>query len=389
MPTVAIVAGDASGDLYGSKLLFEIRRLMPETDFWAAGGPHLKNAGAEIVADFSSVSAIGVVQSLKVVPFLWLSFIRILRTRIKKDKTDVLILIDFGAFNRRLGPKARKAGIRTIYFIPPGSWRKIGSIDAKTIKSADLFLTPFQWSAQKLSEAGASANYIGHPLLDIVKTTVQTEQFKKEIGLPSDAQYIALLPGSRKAEIENILPTLLDAAGIINSLQPDLHFLIAAAPSVSKLISKKLNNWRRGWREKIPVQVVENRANDVLAGALAAAVTSGTATLEAAILEVPMVIVYRGTILMHLEKFFRSRVLGKYIGLPNILVDDKVCEELIGKEATSEAVAAEIVRLIRNEKLRNNMKTRFQEVKSLLGEPGALQRAAKLIVEFAELSNKY
>lgn len=385
MPKVAIVAGDASGDLYGSKLIGELRQLISDCDVWAAGGPHLKNAGAQLAADLSQASAIGVVESLKVVPSLYLSFRKVLN-QLKKKKPDVLVLIDFGAFNRRLGLKARKAGIRTVYFIPPGSWRKSNKGAVNIAECADLFLTPFPWSAKELSEAGANAVYTGHPLMDIAKPSVAPRQFRLEMGLAEDAEYVALLPGSRRTEIKYILPSMLGAAEIISDLQPGLHFIIAAAPAVSERVQKTANKWRKGWRERIPLKIVENRTCDVLAGAKAAVVASGTATLEAAIIETPLVVIYRGSRLMILERMLRPRILGKYIALPNILAEDSVCEELIGKEASSEAIAAEIVRLLRNHNLRSKKKCKLKEVKSMLGEPGALRRTAEQIASLLKPS---
>jgi len=380
--SIAVVAGDASGDLYGASLAHALRKIVPDVTIWGAGGPRMEAAKVELVADFSLVSSIGVVESSKTIPSLLISYLR-LRTLIRYRRPDALVVIDFGGFNRRLSGFARRIGVKTVYFIPPGCWRRMNRGTAKTAKCADLFLTPFQWSAERLRVAGANVEYVGHPLLDVVEETrVEKTRFCMEFGLDVDTRIVALLPGSRKAEISHILPVLLDAADIIRGEAERVQFVVAAAPGVFEMVRRGVG--RRAC-DGARVIVIPNRACDTLAAADLALVASGTATLEAAILGTPMVIVYRGSVAMAAEKILRNRVLEDYIGLPNIIAGQGICPELVGKQATGRNIAVEAIRLLEDNSLREETKWNLSKVRSQLGQPGAVRRSAELIAKFAGL----
>ena len=379
MPSIAIVAGDASGDLYGAALAGALNSLMSGALIWGAGGPRMRAAGVDLEADFSLVSSIGLVQSSKVIPKLLVSYLR-LRSLVAGRRPDVLILIDFGGFNRRLSGFAKRICIKTAYFIPPGSWRKQDVGAAKTARCADLFLSPFPWSAENLRAVGANAEYVGHPLLDIVAPTVARDRFLKELGFDDGVATVALLPGSRRAEIAHVLPALLDAADIVSrALEGVVQFVVGAAPSVSEIVRRGVQRWQSATESAARIAVVGNRTYDALSSSNLAIITSGTATLEAAILGTPMVIVYRGSGAMAVERLFRPGVLERHIGLPNIIAGSEICPEIVGGEATGERIAAKSLELLENGTLREEAKWNLNKVKSQLGQPGAVIRSAELI----------
>ena len=339
----------------------------------------MRAAGVDLEADFSLVSSIGLVQSSKVIPKLLVSYLR-LRSLVAARRPDVLILIDFGGFNRRLSGFAKRIGIKTAYFIPPGSWRKKDVGAAKTARCADLFLSPFPWSAENLRAAGANAEYVGHPLLDIVAPTVARDRFLKEIGFDDGVETVALLPGSREAEVAHVLPALLDAADIISrTLEGAVQFVVGAAPSVSEIVRRAVQRQQSATGSAARIVVVGNRTYDALSSSNLAIITSGTATLEAAIIGTPMVIVYRGSGAMAVERLFRPGVLERHIGLPNIIAGSEICPEILGGEATGERIAAKSLELLENGTLREEAKWNLSKVKSQLGQPGAVIRSAELI----------
>ena len=381
MPSIAIVAGDPSGDLYGAAIADALRRLVPDLCVWGAGGPRMKATRVELAADLSLASAIGIAESSKVVPSLLVSYLR-LRSLVARRRPDALVVIDFGAFNRRLAEFARRKGIRTVYFIPPGSWRRTTRSSAATARCADLFLTPFPWSAENLRKVGAVAEYVGHPLLDLAVSTADRHRFLEEVGLDAGGRCVALLPGSRRPEITHILPALLNAADLIVDRMGDVQFVIAAAPAVYEQVLRRLDRRRNGAK----VVTVANRTYDTLASADLALVASGTATLEAAVLGCPMVVVYRGSAPATLEKLLRGRILEKYIGLPNIIAGEGICPELVAREATGERIAAEALRLLDNASSLEEVKWNLSKVKLQLGQPGAVQRSANLIARLAGLT---
>ncbi len=216
MPSVAIVAGEASGDASGAALANELRRLYPGIRIWGAGGTKMRDAGVELAADFSRAGAIGIFESLKLVPWL-IREQKKLKELLLLRNPDVFVPIDFGAFNVPLGKFAREQGIKTVYYFPPGSWRRRPRDHSSLVAASDRIVTPFPWSAEILRNAGADAVWLGHPMLDSIAPKVTREEFLNEVGelvsAVGNKKLIGLLPGSRSHEIDNILPAFLDAGG--------------------------------------------------------------------------------------------------------------------------------------------------------------------------------
>lgn len=356
--TVLLSAGEASGDAVGAHLLREMRSLGFTGEAFAVGSTHLKAARARMLCDSSKWGALGIYQSLKVAPRVYADF-RKIKAWMKSHRPDLVIGIDFGYLNIRLLKLAKRSGARTLYYMPPGSWRK--NKQGKDLpKVADKIATPFEWSAKILREAGADVEWVGHPIVQMAG-----EPF------PGPRQGVAVLPGSRTHEVRNNLPAIAEALEpIAESVGP---IRIALAPTVEGQSVLKL--WQR--TTDVPIELRAGPAIETLKQCHAAIVCSGTATLEAAVARTPMVIVYRGDKIMELEYRIR-RPKFQYIGLPSILLERKVCPELIQWEATPERIGEEIRKLVGDTPERNAQLHAFDELQAVLGPRDSLTRTAEI-----------
>lgn len=374
-PQIFMIAGEASGDLQGAALAVEIAKRLPSGRIWGVGGRRMSEAGVEVEFDSSRWSAIGIAEGIKLVPRLVSVFQR-LKSKLTANPPNLAILIDFGFFNTRLGKILMRSGCAVLYYFPPGSWRRHGDYRS-LLGVADVFVSPYPWSAQQMSQQGLDARFFGHPLLDLVRPQASRTDFCRNVGFETSDRIVALLPGSRQQELVHGLPVLLQAAVRLSESHEGLRFVIPLAQTVdTEMVRSTLA--RLGCAEL--VRVVANMTYDALAHSDAAVVTSGTATLEAAILGAPMVIIYRGSKLTELE----WRLLGrdvKFIGMPNIILDEMICPELIQRDASPDRIAQELERLLFCKSERERMVERLSKVKALLGEPGAVGKTAELAVD--------
>ena len=369
-PSIMIVAGEASGDLQGACLAAELKRIVPTAVIRGVGGRRMREAGIELLFDSSTWGAIGIAEALKLVPRLSLVLSK-LKARLNADPPDVLVLIDFGAFNVRLGKHAHSRGVKVLYYFPPGSWNRDADC-SRLMDIADRVVTPFPWSADGLREAGIRADFFGHPLLDIVKPSLARPEFCERFGFDPERPIIGLLPGSRRQEIAHNLPVQACAARRLSESIPGLQFAIPLAPSVDPDAIRAMVSE--------DIKLLPGMAYDLLAYSRAAVVVSGTATVEAAILGCPMVIVYRGSRLTTLEfKIRRKRI--KFIGMPNIIMDRQICPELTADEVSPERIAGLMLELIPPTPERARMLKDLGEAKGILGSPGAIEKTALAVLE--------
>lgn len=362
-----ISAGEASGDAYGAALVDALREEVgpacAELTIQAVGGPKLRAAGVEIVADSSTWGAIGVVKSLGVgwkVLAGWL----IARRALSRGSPGLLVTIDFGAMNIRLAAVAKRLGWKVLYFIPPGSWRRDRQgIDLPRI--TDAIVTPFSWSADILNGMGANAHWFGHPIKSMARDA-QPLSSQERTG-------VAILPGSRLHEIEQNLPAIAKA---IEGL-PSVVFAVAPTLNLEQLRQRWLALGGRPDDVFTPGDVF-----GVLGRARATIVCSGTATLQAAVAKCPMVVIYRLSKLMKAEGW----VLGmqkklKFISLPNIFLDRPAVPELIGDHASPGAMREKLDELIAESPARAAQLAAFEEIDAMLGPDDCIERTADLMRE--------
>lgn len=375
--TIVCVAGEASGDASCAGLVEALRKQIPQVRFWGIGGRRMAEMGVELLYDSSRWGAVGVVESLRVAPALLLA-LQHLKHRLAHQPPDLLVLVDFGAFNVPLAKWARRRGIKVFYYFPPGSWRRYLPRRNDLPFCTDCIVTPFPWSADLLRRTGANAHFVGHPLLDRLLPTLSEEEFCRQLKLSPTGLHIGVLPGSRRQEVHSLLPVLRRAGELLAEQEPQVQFVLALAPSVpEEMVQRALNGTPIQWR------IAREMTYDVMAHSHLLWCCSGTATLEAAILGTPMIILYRGSRLMEIEYYIRRRSLKlTFIGLPNLIVGRSICPELLQRSATPRNIVAHSLALLPGTDGHRQQREALQEVKSLLGEPGATERAARLLLEY-------
>jgi lipid-A-disaccharide synthase len=368
---ILLVAGEVSGDLHGSHLVEALQRIEPEIQFFGVGGEGLKGRGMKLLYPAQSLSVVGITEvfvKLRTV----LQALRGLKGSLEREKPDLIILIDFPEFNLRLAKIARRRGIPVVYYISPQIWawrpQRIKLI-ARVVKKM-IVLFPFE--VPLYETAGVDVEWVGHPLLDIVKPTLPKEKAFREFGLDPKRRTVGLLPGSRIHEIERLLPPLLASTHLLQKEIPDLQFVIPLAPGISRtILSSQMKNI------SFPVKVVEGFTYDVMNLSDLLIMASGTATLEGAILGKPMIIVYK----VSLPSYWVGRALIRvdHIGLVNLVAEREIAPELIQKDVNPERIADEASRILRDPILSRKMAESMDEVRQKLGEPGAAQRAAQIV----------
>jgi lipid-A-disaccharide synthase len=376
---ILIIAGEASGDLHASELLVELKKQYPGLYAFGLGGEKLKNAGADIMMDLTRLAVVGFFEILK---NYW-KFRRIFYDTLKKTdavKPDAAILVDYPGFNLKLAAELKKRGIRVIYFISPQVWAW-GRKRVDFIRShIDLMLVLFKFEEILYggrADSGFRVKFVGHPLLDAIKPTKTPQQLMDEFGLRRTGRTIALLPGSRMKEVTQLLPVMLRSAQAIFRKEPQAQFLICRAPTIPRQVIKDLIE---ATDIDFPYKVMENETYNGLEASDFAIVASGTATLETAILNKPMVIVYKVSLLTWLL----ARLLIKipYIGLVNVVAGEKIVPELVQFDATPKKIASTVLSILGDKQKMEKIHAELYALKNTLGIPGACRRAAEEIAAF-------
>lgn len=372
-----ILAGEASGDLQGSMLVRALRQLAPELDIVAVGGPRLEEAGARLLHDSTSLGFIGLWEAVRSYPQLLALFGRIKRM-IAAEAPDHVVFIDSPGFNLRLAPYVRSLGIRTTYYFPPSAWSPSTARARQIASLVDHVIAAFEYTVEVYRKAGVPVAYFGHPLVDATPPPPPREVLIEQLGLPEGRRYVALLPGSRRSEITRLLPCLLEAARRLMRQVPDLHFVLPiAVPRFSSLV-RRLVDGAAG----LPITVVEGRGTDCMAASELLLMSSGSASLEAAILGTPMVLVYRLSSFDWAMAPFVVRDFT-FMGLPNLVAQRYIVPELLQEDATPEAVVREALPLLLDPARAARMRAGLAEVRQRLGAPGSVSRVARYIWETA------
>jgi lipid-A-disaccharide synthase len=382
---IMLVAGEASGDAHAAKLVRAFREITPEIEFefFGATGARMREAGVETIVKADDLAIVGLPEIARALPMFWKTF-QILKSAAVKRKPDAVVLIDFPDFNLKLAKSLKKRRFKVVYYVSPQLWAWRG-YRQRTIKhSVDLLLTilPFEpdWYARR---GIRHVEYVGNPLAGEVVSALTKEEFCAKYRLDETKPIIALLAGSRHKELARILPPLLETAGLMSLENENLQFVVALAPTRGHSEVEQAKEEAR----RLPPNliIVEGETREALNASDAAAVTSGTATLEAAILNVPTAIVYKTSALNY--KLLRPIISVEHFGLINLIARERLANEFIQDDFTPENLAAELFRLLEpetNEKVRE----RLREVTHALGTGGASKRAAQAILrllnEFSE-----
>jgi len=375
-PSLFVVAGEASGDWAGALLAEALRRKRPEIRLRGVGGWRMSEAGVDLAADSSDWGAIGVADALRKIPGVYREVQR-LKSRLAEERPSGLVLIDAGAVNVRLARMVQDYGLKILYYLPPGSWsRKPRSQAMRDL--VDVIATPYPWSRDLLSGGRARVEWVGHPVLETARPKLSAEQAWERYGLDRRRPVVALAPGSRSQEMRYVLPVMARAAALLAKRSAGTQFLLPLSnPAYENQVRQALR------RVGVEATLLQGMEYDALQLAGAAAVCSGTATLEFACLGLPMVVVYKASPGTTIQFLLVRGVIGKQwrAAMPNIIAGRDVVPELLWKHAKPEAVARELSSLLEDRERRQQMQRDLAEVVRNLGEPGASDRTADLVLE--------
>ncbi len=377
MGKVLVVTGETSGDMHAARVIREIKKLAPDIEFSGMGSHYLKREGVSILIDPTEISTIGFAEAFRNLK-QHLANLKILKEYIDRERPDVLFLVDNSGFNMLMARVGRKKGIPVVNYFSPSAWAW-GRWRARLLaRNKATIASVFPMEAEVYREAGARVNFVGHPLVDLVVVEKDTQEIYSQLELDSGRPVIGLLPGSRRQEIEKLLPVMLKTAVELQKEYPGLQFILPLAKGVNK---SWIVDLAAGFN--LVLKLVEDAAYDVMKVANLLIVASGTATLEAALLETPMVIIYQVSWSTYL--LGKRLVNLKYIGLPNIIAGKQVVPELIQKKVNSEELSSLVHELLGKPYTIKRMKEELAQVKQKLGQPGAVRRTAELILKEGKL----
>ena len=374
-PSVMLVAGEASGDLHGAALCRELRVIAPECRLFGMGGARMAAAGMDLLVDVTSAAVVGGSEALRRVPLLYRAYRRLRAALEGESRPRVLVLIDFPEFNLRLARAAHRSGVPVVYFIPPQIWAWRGGRIRTIRRAVSLVLAVLPFELPLYRRAGVPVEFVGHPLIDAVADAPSRAEARRELGLDAGVELVGLLPGSRREEVERLLPVMREAICRIAVARPATRFVLGLAPTVARsLVERLLDGAPR-------VLIVASRVHAVMRAADLALVTSGTATLETALLGTPMIVCYRLSRISGLLALLLIRV--PWISLANLVLGRSVVPELHLARATGDRLGAEALRLLADPAARAVQSAAFRELSRQLGEPGVGARAATFVLSQA------
>jgi lipid-A-disaccharide synthase len=370
---VLIISGEASGELYGSLLAQKLLEKYSDLVVYGVGGDRMKQAGVRLIGEITG--AFGITETFSSLSKLQKNYNNIIRC-LDKERPEVVVLIDFPDFNLKVAKAVKERGLKVLYYVSPQVWawrkKRIKTIISLTDRIAVIL--PFEEDIYK--KRGANCEFVGHPIMEEIQRIKGSKKFIREsLGLRGDGDVLAILPGSRDSELKRLLPLYHDVITGLSERYKKLQYALPLAPNIDRKVHltmlKKLQD--KG------VKILDSCSTEALMSADFALIASGTATLQAALIGVPMVVVYKLFPLTYLVG--KIVVDVKYISLVNILYGGEIVKELIQWKANSENVLNEIERLIREEQVRKYMKEAFQRIRNVYYDKRASERVAEMIGE--------
>lgn len=373
---VMIVAGEASGDMYGAQLAAEAASLAPGLRFFGIGGARMREAGVETLVDSADMAVVGLVEVLRHFDVIAAAFLKLKRILLD-DPPSLLVLIDYPGFNLRLARVARRAGVRVLYYISPQIWAWRRGRVHQIARLVDHMAVIFPFEVPFYQEAGVPVSFVGHPLYDQVSVSTGRPEAAASFGLDPDRRTVGLFPGSRRSEVRRLLPVIVAAATGLKRRFPDLQFVLPLASTLGEEdVTPQLNG------AALDVTVTRERLHDLIRACDAVITVSGTVTLEIALVGTPMVVIYRLSPLTY--QLAKRLVRVKNIALCNIVAGETVVRELIQEQASPPAITAEIETILHDTAYRDAIVNRLATVRSRLGRGGAARNVARLILSMAE-----
>jgi lipid-A-disaccharide synthase len=396
-----IVAGEVSGDMRAAEVASALHAANPSLRMTGVGGEHMKAAGVELFANITDLAVIGFVEVIKNYGRIKKVFHQVL-AEVDRTKPDAVLLVDYPGFNLRLAKKLKERKVKVIYYVSPQVWAWKEK-RVKTIKQVvDKMLVLFAFEQEFYKKHHMDVEYVGHPLIDEIKTSAKPSDVLKSLGFDPAKPVVGLLPGSREKEVSRHLPVMLKAAKLLHQKDPSRQFVVLQAPTITlpaSLRALSATTLQRAKQSQTSADGIASSAAVSKAGLLAMTVStdtyntinattacivaSGTATLETAILKKPMIVIYKTSWITYLlAKIF---VKIKNIGLVNIVAGKAIVPELIQNNASPEKIAAEMEKLLSDPKEFHRIQKELSKIHNWLGDPGASRRAAKIIVK--EIAN--
>jgi len=373
---VMILAGEASGDAHAAEFVEQLRLEQPDIELSGMGGQAMQKAGVEVFFDSSIIAVVGLVEVLH----HWGDIkkaMEIVKQHLDESRPDLLILVDYPEFNLKMARHAQQLGIKVLFYISPQVWawrpkriHKIGSL-------IDHMAVIFKFEKKYYENAGIPVSFVGHPLVDKVKIDDDRQAAREKLGISTTARVVGLFPGSRRSEINRLLPVLFATAQQMQARDPTLRFLLPVAPGLDfEAISGQAAN------TGLNIVVTREQLYDVISSCDAIATCSGTVTLEIALLNIPMCILYKISWLSYL--IMRRLVTIPHIGLANIVADKAVVREFLQGEVNPETLSAELFELIENQQYRGDVKAGLARVRENLGVGDGARKMAQLVLSLLE-----
>ncbi|MEP6887492.1 MAG: lipid-A-disaccharide synthase [Nitrospirales bacterium] len=371
MPRILIITGEASGDLHGANLAIALKALAPDATLLGIGGARMQAAGVDVVEGIGHLDIIGLIgpSALRAV----IHRLKKVRHLLQTETLDGVVLIDNPGLNFHFARVAKKAGHRVVYYIAPQLWAWRPGRMRWMQRRVDHVVVTLPFEKALYDRAGVPCTFVGHPLLDAVAPSYDQATLRKEFGLESSAPVIGLLPGSRVGEVQLLLPVLLQTVARLAHLYPGLQVIMAQAGTIQdRLVDQLLAEC------PVKIRVVKHHPNEVMAAADLLLIASGTATLQAALVGTPMIIVYRAP--RFTFWLARQLVRVKWIGLANLIAERAIVPEVLQHDVTPERLTEEASHLLRDRVAYRQMREALQQVRTSLGEPGASRRAAAVVL---------
>ena len=362
-----IIAGEPSGDLQASRVAAELKEIAPDLALFGMGGDLMAEAGVELIYHIRDSAVMGIGEVFTAIP-AFLKKREHLKHLIRTKRPDAVVLVDFGDFNMPLARFAHGLGIPVIYYIPPKAWAWRPNRAKKIAKTTTAVASIFPFAADFYREAGANVEFVGHPLLDFARTDLSGAEARRALGLDADCPVLGLMPGSRRREIERLLPVMLGVTDQIHQAVPDCQFVLPLAPGIDSTTLPEMPL----------VSVVRGSVYEAMRASDLMLVASGTATLEAACLGTPMIVVYKMSRLSW--HILRKLVKLELSGLPNVIAGREIVPELLQNQVTTKRITPIALELLQNPEKREAQQETLRWVYEQLGESGAAKRTAQLIL---------
>ncbi|MCK5685870.1 lipid-A-disaccharide synthase, partial [bacterium] len=377
---IFMAIGEVSGDMYGAAVIKALNEKNSDEvtlDIKCLGGDRMRRENVDLLYNSVTWSAIGLIEAFKRAPKLYLIFLK-LKKIIREWKPDVIVLVDYPGFNMFLVRYAKKLGIPTLYYFPPAKWAE----DPKDVEEAanciSTVAATFKSTYDLYKAANGNVEFVGHPLIDIVKPKYEKEKLIRSIGFDPDKPIVGLLPGSRYREVKELLPHLREMSSFINKKVKDVQFVVPLALDTYDTIKNcfcNYNSYMESWQEEVNLKVLIDMTYDVMNISDVMIVASGTATLEASILEKPIAIIYK--VSQATETLARlTRKFPPFFGAPNLIMGKCVVPEFLQKDLQSDVVASEIISMIQDKEKNKRIKSDLKKVRKMLGKPGSASRVA-------------